>query len=623
MLYRSLLPLLLIISSAAWAQSLYMPRDVKRAYQKQTRSLDGKPGKNYWQNFARYVIDVTVTPPDRSIKGKEVIRYFNNSTDTIRRPSMKLFLNIHKPGAQRDWDVSPDFLNEGLTIDSLSINGSPVKVNNQSVFTNYSPRLPTALAPHDSIDIVIEWHYEISLLGTREGIVDSTTYFLALFYPRVAVFDDYSGWDRVSYSALREFYSDFNDYDVTINLPRNFVAWGTGTLQEPQKLLQPAILKKYLQSQQVDETVHIITANDISAKAVTTQNLLNSWRFTSTKIPDVAFGISDHYVWDGTSVVADDKTGRRVNVQAAYNDTAKEYHQMITYSRHAVDWFSHHWPGIPFPYEKSAIFQTFEEMEYPMMVKGGVYDDSIFAKFVAEHEIVHNYMPFYMGTNETRYGFMDEGWATTFELLIGISDRGVEAAEEFYRQFRVEGWAYNNSAGEDVPIITPSENLVGSALGDNEYGKPSMGFLALKDMLGDSLFKKCLHAFMERWHGKHPIPWDMFFSFNNVSGKNLNWFWNSWFFSNNYIDLGIESVKSSGKAYLLSMKNIGGIPAPVDIVVNYSDGTKEVFHQTPLVWQQNLKKVSVRIEPGKKPKSIELDGGIFMDTDKSNNSIQL
>src|SRR5436853_4598142 len=109
-------------------------------------------------------------------------------------------------------------------------------------------------------------------------------------------------------------------------------------------------------------------------------------------------------------------------------------------------------------------------MEYPMMANDETYGDTTFSRFVAQHELAHTYMPFYMGINETRYGFMDEGWATTFELLIGRDDIGVEEAEESYKQFRVQEWINDPSSGEDMPIVSPGDKMIGEGFGNNEYG---------------------------------------------------------------------------------------------------------------------------------------------------------
>lgn len=597
-----------------------MPRDVKAAFKNETRSPDGKPGKNYWQNYGRYNITITAMPPDRNIKGSETIMYVNNSPDTLRNPVIKLFLNIHKPGAPRNFGAGADYLTDGVQIDKVSVNDQPFPWrSNPNAFTWQPMRLPKPLAPHDSVQLSFDWHYEISLQSNREGMIDSTTYFLAYFYPRVAVFDDVSGWDRMNFMDSHEFYSDFNDYTVTINAPKNYIVWGTGTLHNPERLLQPDFLKKYYASFTSDETIRIATKADLDAKKVTAQDAVNSWTFTASNIPDMAFGLSDHFVWDAASVVVDDATKRRASVQAAYNDTAADYRNMVEYGRHSLDWLSHNWPGIPYPYEKTTVFQGYAGMEYPMMANDETYEDPNFSRFVAEHEIAHTYMPFYMGINETRYGFMDEGWATTFELLIGRADLGVEKAEELYKQFRVSGWIGDPSSGQDIPIITPGDALTGPGFGNNMYGKASLGYFAMKDLLGDQLFKTCLHAYMNRWNGKHPIPWDFFNTFNNISGQDLNWFWNSWFFSSNYIDFSAESVNKNKNGFVVTIQNIGGYPAPFDLKVTYDDNTTETLHQTPALWKADSKKATVNITTKNKIKSVEINGGIFMDADESNN----
>lgn len=607
--------------SNSYSQDLYMPRDIKQAYKNETRSMDGKPGKNYWQNKASYNITISAMPPDRTIKGTEAITYYNNSNDTLRSVTVKLFLNIHKPGAPREFGAQEDYLTSGMHIDAVAVNGEKVDwKENPTLFTWQVLRLKTPLAPHQSIKFNFDWHYEISKQSGREGMIDSTSYFMAYFYPRIAVYDDYNGWDRMNFVDTKEFYSDFNDYDVTVNVPKNYIVWGTGTLQNPEKLLQPEYLQKFNQSFSSDAVIHIANQQDLLSKKVTTQNEVNSWRFTASNIPDMAFGLSDHYVWDGWSVIVDDASKRRASAQAAYKDEAQDYHNVARYAGHSLNWLSHNWPGIAYPYEKMTVFQGFADMEYPMMANNSSFEDTTFSRFVAEHEIAHTYMPFYMGINETRYGYMDEGWATTFELLIGTADLGKEKAEDLYKRFRVSDWINTASSEQDIPIITPADVLGVGAYGNNIYGKASLGYLAMKELLGDGLFKKCLHEYMNRWNGKHPIPWDFFYSFNAAAGKNLNWFWNNWFFTNSYIDLSIKSVKSTGKQYTLVIDNIGGMAAPVDIILNYKDGSNEKIHQTPAIWQKSQKQSTVTVTAKKKVTSIILDGGIFMDADTKNNT---
>jgi len=621
-MYKKLLlnALLLLIIGAASAQSLYMPRDIKRAYKNATRSLDGRPGKNYWQNHARYNIHVTANAPDRNIKGTEEITYINNSPDTLKSLNMKLILNIHRPGAARMRPVEEDYLTSGIQIDTFNVNGTATKWNNvTNNATNQGVRLTQPLMPHDSVKLNIAWHYQISLKSEREGMIDSTTYYLAYFYPRVSVYDDYNGWDRLTFNDAQEFYNDFNDYTLKVTVPKNYIVWATGTLQNANQVLQPEYAKRLEASFTSDSTIHVATAENLAKKNITAQNATNTWVWTANNITDVAVGISDHYVWDAASTVVDEATHRRASMQAAFLNSSVDFHHSVQFGRNSLSWFSHNWPGIPYPFPKMTAFQGFADMEYPMMVNDSHTSDLRFAQFVQDHEIAHTYFPFYMGINETRYGFMDEGWATTYELLIGTAEVGKEEAQKLYKGFRVNGWIHDRSTTEDLPVITPTSELV-SGLGNNEYGKPSLSYLALKDMLGDELFKKALHTYMNNWNGKHPIPWDYFNSMATGSGKNLDWFFANWFFTNYYDDLAIDKVTTTAKGAQVDVKNIGGFAIPFEVVVTYADGSTKSFHQTPIVWEHNQKTVVINLTSNKAITAIKLDNGIFMDADESNNS---
>lgn len=605
-------------------EPLYMPRAVKRALVKGTRSPDGQPGPNYWQNRGRYSIALTVMPPSRTIKGTEQITYANNSPDTLRNLVIKLFLNIHKPGAPRNGGAAEAYLTSGTHIDAFAVNGQATPwQDNPRYFTWQPVKLAAPLMPHDSVRLSFDWHYDISREAGREGMLDSTTYYLAYFYPRVAVYDDYNGWDTMDFTDQQEFYSDFNNYDVSIQVPANYVVWGTGTLLNPAAVLQQEPLRRFQASLNSDQVIHVATKEDLAARSVTVQQPVNTWHFKADNVPDMTFNVSDHYDWDAASVIVDDVTHRRAGVQAAYNDTAADFHHMVDFGRHALDWLSHNWPGVPYPYEKTTIVQGSADMEYPMMVNDGSNADTAFSRFVVDHEIAHTYFPFYMGINETRYAFMDEGWATTFEYLINQDDIGKEKATTFFKQFRVNSWIHDPSPLEDLPIITPEDVLKGAAYGNNAYGKAALGYLAMKDLLGDAEFKKCLHGFMDRWHGKHPIPWDFFNTFNDIAGKNLNWFWHNWYFTNNYIDLAVAGVTKTGAGYSVVIDNIGGMDAPVDLKLRYVDGSTETIHETPAIWEANQKKAIVAIATRKNLQSLQLDGGIFVDADPSNNSIQV
>ncbi|WP_369013674.1 M1 family metallopeptidase [Flavobacterium anhuiense] len=599
------------------AQELYMPRNIKKSYENGTRSKDGKPGVNYWQNRGKYNMEISVDPKTRLVSGTETIIYENNSKDTLRNLVIRFVNNLHKPTSSRGSDVSNDFLSDGLTITSLKIENEVYKEDAKNWGTVGNVKLQKPILPHSKTTINIEWNYPLSKESGREGQIDETTFFVAYSYPRVSVFDDYNGWDRLPHTDRQEFYNDFNDYVFSVKAPKNYVVYATGDLLNPDEVLQPEFASRLKKSYTTNEILHIANEQEMKSGIVTKQYDWNVWKFEAKNITDVCFGLSDHYLWDASSVIVDKKTNRRASIQAAYDIKGTDFVNSVKNNQYALDWFSNNWPGVPYPFSKMTAFQGFADMEYPMMCNDSQMGDPVFAQLVQDHEVAHTYFPFYMGINETRYAFMDEGWATTFEYLIGIAEHGKEAADNFYKEFRVKHYINDRSSEEDQPIITMSTQVSGAGYGNNSYGKASLSYLALKDLLGDDLFKKALHDYMDTWNGKHPIPWDYFNSFNTSTGKNLNWFFNNWFFTNNYLDIAVKGISADKK--MITVENIGGFAIPFDVVITYADKSKVILHQTPAIWEKNQKTAKIILKSTKKILQIQLDGGIFMDATPENN----
>ena len=605
----------LFVAQNSFAQELYMPRNIKKSYSSGVRSIDGKPGKNYWQNHGNYNIAMSVNADTKVVSGTETIVYENNSNDTLKNLRIRFVNNIHKKTSPRAVQNSEGFFTDGLTITALKIEGEVYKEDGKDWGTVGIVKMKKPMRPHSKITIDIDWNYPLSEVSGREGQIDQTTFFVAYSYPRVSVFDDYNKWDDLPHTSGQEFYNDFNDYTYSVKAPKNYVVYGTGDLLNPDEVLQPEFASRLKKSYITDEILHIANEQEMKSGVVTKQSDWNVWKFEAKNITDVCFALSDHYLWDASSVLVDKKTNRRASVQAAYDIKGTDFVNSIKNNQYALDYFSNSWPGVPYPFSKMTAFQGFADMEYPMMCNDSQMGDPVFAQLVQDHEVAHTYFPFYMGINETRYAFMDEGWATTFEYLIGIAEHGKEAADKFYKEFRVQEYIKDASAEEDQPIITMSSQLSDSGYGNNSYGKASLSYIALKDLLGDDLFKKSLHAYMDNWNGKHPIPWDYFNSFNTASGKKLNWFFNNWFFTNNYIDLSVRNVDKN----IVSVANEGGFAIPFDVVITYQDNTKETLHQTPAVWESNQKLAKVILKNKKQIKSLALDGGIFMDATPLNN----
>ncbi|AHF15998.1 aminopeptidase N [Niabella soli DSM 19437] len=605
-------------------QPLYMPRNIQNAIKNETRTVTGVPGVKYWQNRGNYSISAAVDPVKKAVSGKEQIVYTNNSPDTLHVVFIRFVNNIHKPETPRSGQVAKDFLTTGLQIQSFAVDSAAYSVNSNDWGTVNPVRLRTPILPGARAVFDIEWSYPLSKQSGREGQIDPHTFFCAYFYPRISVYDDYNGWDRLPHTDGGEFYNDFNDYSVSVKVPTNYVVWATGTLNNAKDVLQPAAFKRFRESLTSNKIIHVATAKDMEQGAVTNSSEWNEWKFSANNVSDFTFATSNHFVWDGGSVaLAAAKELKRVSVQAAYKDTAADFRNAVEWGKDALSWFSNNMPGVTYPYPTMTAVQGFADMEYPMMVNDATTSDLSFSRLVLDHEIAHTYFPFFMGINETRYAYMDEGWATTFEYLIGIAENGKTLADETYKNFRVKRWINSPAAENDQPLITMSSQLSGAGYGNNSYVKASLSYLALKDLLGDVAFKHALLSYMDTWNGRHPTPWDYFYSFNAATKQDLSWFWRNWFFSNNYIDLKIDNVQPGNNRTSITLENIGGFAVPFDVIIRQDKGKEKKYHYTPELWKQGETKVSFTVPVGGAIESVTIDGGIFMDATPNDNVYKL
>jgi hypothetical protein len=604
----------------AGESGLYMPRNIEQAYQNRTRSHDGNPGENYWQNSADYEIQVELDPIKGILSGSETITYFNSSPDSLDELVIHLFPNIYRKGNSREFDVDPSDETDGVLLKEISIDNRQIDLSPHSTEVVYlhndlSLFLQKELLPEQNITLYIRWQYSINKKShMRTGRVDSTSYFIAYFFPRIAVYDDIDGWNRYKYSGRAEFYNDFGNYNVSITVPENYVVWATGLLSNPEKVLTEKYQKRWKRAARADTVVHIVSPAD-DLNGVTQPNPNNTWIFAAENVTDFAFAVSDHYLWDATSLIVDLKSGRRVLIEAAYNKNSRDFYKVAQIAKNAIEYMSYQFPAIPFPFPSMTIFNGLDEMEYPMMVNDISSTDPDYTIKLTSHEIFHSYLPFYMGINETQYAWMDEGWATFADYLIYQT---IGPGNEPYFYY---GASYKNNVGlgTDIPIYANSIMLKKPAYHHNAYAKPAIFLYLLKDLLGDELFLKTTQEFMYRWHGKHPIPHDFFYTLNQSSGQNLNWLIKPWFFEFGYVDLGIEKITADNADVRIMIKKTGLYPAPIHFKITFADGTDKLIHKTAAVWKNGQEEHIIIIPADKKVIRAELMETIITDADPSNN----
>src|SRR6185437_14486650 len=306
-------------------------------------------------------------------------------------------------------------------------------------------------------------------------------------------------------------------------------------------------------------------------------------------ITDFAFALSDHYLWDASSVLVDSTTGRRTVAGAAYNKIHKDYFDVADQAHQTVFYTSHFYPKYPFPFNHITVFDGTDQMEYPMMANDNPTFTHKDAVQLTTHEIFHSYFPFFMGTNETQYAWMDEGWASIGESLISPK-MGEPEDDGIFSKKRYEEMS---GTDRDVPLITNTKEYPGITYLANSYGKGGSCYYVLQDMLGDSLYFKALHQYMNEWNGKHPTPYDFFYSINSGSGKNLDWFWQRWFFGWEYPDLSIKNVAKNGSQAKITIENKGGLPVPIYLTIISKSGEKTIQKYTAGIWENGDKEKSL------------------------------
>ena len=594
-----------------FAQTLPIPVNLKSTYTKGTRNMNGSPGANYWQNKAAYDININFDPATRMITGTESIIYTNNSLDSLKEILFKLYPNLYKKDAPRLMNVKGEDLTDGMNIEKMTINDQEQDVTKLRIdATNMSVRIK-ALASKQQLNFKIKFSYQLNKTShIRTGQVNDGAYFIAYFFPRIAVYDDIDGWNRNPYLGVQEFYNDFCDFKTSISVPKDYIVWATGDLTNCDQVFTEKYCSRIKQATTNDAIISIIDSTDVKTGNITTSNAINTWKFEANNVTDVAIGISNHYLWQSSSLIVDKATGRRTRVDAVFNNNHKDYFKVASDARKTVESISYNFPKWPYPYNHETVFDGLDQMEYPMMVNDNPVEDRAESIELTDHEIFHTMFPFYMGINETKYGWMDEGWATIGEWLISpmIDTTIVD-------EYGIAGVEGTSGKEIDLPITTLSTQLEGTAYFINSYPKPALGYLYAKDMLGDDLFYKGLHNYIRNWNGKHPMPYDFFYSMNTGSGKNLDWFWKRWFFDNGAADLAIVKVSGAN----ITIENHGGKPLPIDLTLTMADGSTQKIHRSVSAWEKGNTSIVLTAVSGKTIKKIMLGSTYVPDINKKDN----
>ncbi|MCC5936355.1 MAG: M1 family metallopeptidase [Lunatimonas sp.] len=565
------------------------------------RTASGKPGPAYWQNGANYVLEAEIDEDAHVLKGKVTITYINNSPEDLPFVWLHLEQNRFTPDS-RGTLTTPiqgnrynGDIDGGYTIRNVS---AQVSKRNSRVSNRYritDTRMQVVMdepipAKGGQAVISMDFEFKIPQKGMdrmgRLSVKDGTIYALAQWYPKVAVFDDVVGWNIEPYLGAGEFYLGYGDFEYKVTVPYDHIVVGSGELLNPKDVLTKEQQERMSLAARSDTTVYIVRPDEVkdTQKSRPKQEGKLTWHFRIQNSRDVAFASSKAFIWDAAKI--DLPSGKKAMAQSAYpieSDGQEAWGRSTEYSKASIEHYSKRWYEYPYPVAVN-VASDINGMEYPGLNFCSYKSKGESLWGVTDHEFGHNWFPMIVGTNERRYAWMDEGFNTFINHYSSLEFNDGEYGSNLNQTRRYLNW-FSNPAREGIDTYPDVANT--SNLGMIAYMKPAIGLLMLREyILEPERFDYAFKSYIDAWAYKHPQPNDFFNLMENVSGENLSWFWKSWFYGTENIDLGIENVVPYGGNFVVMLANKGGVPMPVLMEITYSDDSTERVKLPVEIWQR-------------------------------------
>lgn len=619
------------------------PPFFRAALDRGTRSQDGRPGPNYWQVYTEYDIDARLDPSSGLLSGTQTVRFHNRSPVDLPLLQLLLHQNIHAEGVGRSRTVE---VTGGIRLGRVRVAGQDLLPAWSLAAPGYlvqggvmSLRLPQPVRAGEVVELEIDWTFVVPQNGAgRMGHSQREMYFLAYWYPKVAVFDDLRGWDAESYRGA-EFYHGYGDFRVKLTVPNGWIVMATGELENPGEVYSPQTRARMAAALEADTMIQIATRADLEAGRVTELSPTGAltYRFEAENVGDFTWTTSNTQLWTGTSArVVGRRTGTgaraggegdsaRVAIHTFWREyRAPLWRDQALYAKHSIELQSAY-TGYPYPWPHMTSVEGADiiggGMEFPMLTIMGTYQgrrpEDLYS--VTAHEIGHMWVPMIAGTNEKRYAWMDEGLTsfleseTTPDYWPGVLDPHGEWREGYLAVARME---QEQSMMRHADYYEP-----GPGYGNAAYQKPAALLVTLRNLLGEDVFTEAYQGFIRDWAFRHPTPWDFFNTFGRVAGQDLDWFWTTWYYETWALDHAVESVAREGDDTVITVADRGFAFMPARVHIR-TDGGQILEREIPVShWLQGQVSAQIRI-----PSSagavirVEIDPDHhFPDVDRTNN----
>lgn len=537
----------------------------------------------YWQQEVKYRMEVNMDVKTFQYLGKQVLEYTNNSNDTLRHVYYHLYYNAFQPGSEMDIrlqtikdpdrrmirtfkqgtteqktsriaDLKPNEIGY-LNIQNFKQDGitCPTKVTE----TILEVTLANPILPKQKAVFTLDFTGQVPNLIRRAGrnSEEGVALSMAQWYPKICAFD-FEGWHADPYIG-REFHGVWGDFDVKITIDKNYVVGGSGYLQNK------------------NEIGHGYQDEGVVVKHPKKQKTL-TWHFVAPKVHD--------FTWAADAEYAHDKMISENGVELHFlykknGPNVEQWKQLPEKTNQLLRFFNDKIG--PYPYKQYSVIQGGDGgMEYAMctLITGNRSLPSLVG--VTAHELAHSWFQHVLATNESKHEWMDEGF-TSF-----ISDMAMEEVMPNPNRKKESPFksSYNNyfrmiATGREQPQTTHAdrydENLV---YGISSYSKGTVFLSQLGYVIGWENMMKTLKRYYHDFQFTHPTPNDFKRTAERVSGAVLDWYLIDWTQTTNTIDYGIKSVEAKGDNTKITLERIGRMPMPLDILVEYTDGSKAQIH---------------------------------------------
>jgi len=543
--------------------------------------LQAQPDR--WQQQVKYEMVIDFDVSLHQFTGDQKLTYFNHSPDILDKVYFHLYYNAFQPGSAMDVRSrslpDPDArIRDRISklkedeigyhqIISLTQDGTPIHYTVEGTILEVVLNKP--IKPKGKTVFVIKFKSQVPVQIRRTGRnnKEGIAYSMSQWYPKLCEYD-YQGWHANPYVA-REFYGVWGDFDVRIKMDKNYLIAAGGNIQNP------------------DEVGYGYEKSGTSIQRPSGDKLM--WHFKAQKVHDFMWAADQEY--KHTKLVNDD--GIEMNFFFQENDKTRETWSKLPAVMNQVFKIANKKFG-KYPYPYYAFVQGGDGgMEYPMgtLIMGEGSMQGLIG--VATHELLHSWYQMVLGTNESLYAWMDEGFTSYAEDKItaeiaqpGITDTyGHPAFTGAY-----QGYFNLAKSGREEPLTTHSDHFESNfAYGVAAYSKGDVFLHQLEYIIGKRAFERGLLDYFNTWKFKHPNVNDMIRVFERTSGLELDWYKEYFVTSIKQIDYGIDSVYSENEMTLVRLRKVKPFIMPIDLMVTLHDGSR-FLEYIPLDLMRGAKK---------------------------------